>query len=158
AEGQRVAGARELDMRRGLLSLTATHRTVDGVTASGEELRLLSQADRATGLQLLRLCFDRDDVDVRLDAIFSMSGLGMEPLRVDADVAAWRTEVTRKAVAMAGAARLRLDGQELAPERPFSLRWIWRWRSKAGQVVELERSMAAARGLPGEDPAPAASE
>ena len=157
AEGQEVAGARELDMRRGLLSLTANHRTVDGVTATGEELRLLSQADRSTGLQLLRFCLDRDDIDVRLDAIFSMSGLGMEPLQVDTDVAAWRTEVTRKAVAMAGAARLRLDGVEIAPERPFSLRWIWRWRSKAGQVAELARMMAAARAGPHEDPAPAAS-
>jgi HAD superfamily hydrolase (TIGR01509 family) len=158
SEGQRVAGCRELDMRRGLLSLTATHRTVDGVTASGEELRLLSQADRATGLQLLRFYLDRDDVNVRLEATFSMSGLSMEPLQIDTDVACWGTEVTRKSVAMAGAARLRVGGQELAPERPFSLRWIWRWRSKAGEVVELERSMAAARGDRHEDPAPAAAD
>lgn len=157
-EGQNVAGSRQLDMRRGLLRASATHRTIEGVTVTGEELRLLSQADRATGLQLMRFCIDRDDVEVSLEAQFSTSGLGMEPVRADPDVAAWRTEVTRMAVAMAGAVRLRVGGRELAPERPFSLTWVWRWRSKAGQVVELERAMATARGGHDEDPAPVAAE
>ena len=158
SEGQYVAGARQLDMRRGLLRASAIHRTTHGVTVSGEELRLLSQADRASGLQLMRLCVDRDGVEMRLEANFSQSGLGMEPLLAEPDLATWRTEVTRMGVAMAGAVRVRVGGQELAPERPFSLCWAWRWRSKAGEMVELERVMATARGARHEDPAPAAAE
>jgi trehalose/maltose hydrolase-like predicted phosphorylase len=158
AERQYLAGSRQLDMRRGLLRATATHRTVDGVTVCGDELRLLSQADRACGMQLMRFSVDRDDVDMRLEANFSQSGLGMDPVLAEPDVAAWRTEVTRMRVAMAGAVRVRVGGKELAPERPFSLCWSWRWRSKAGEVVELERIMATARSGRHEDPAPAATE
>src|SRR5262249_3422849 len=139
SEGEALSSARELDMRRGLLRSTVTHRTSGGVTVTGEELRLLSQADRSMGLQLLRLWFDRDDLDVRLEASFSFSGIGMEPERLERDLAAWRTEVTDKGLAMAGAARLTVGGQEVAPERPFSLKWVWRWRSKAGEAVELDR-------------------
>jgi HAD superfamily hydrolase (TIGR01509 family) len=151
-------GARELDMRRGLFRSSFTHRTPDGVTASIEEVRLLSQADRANGLQLVRFWLDRDDVDVTFEASFSMSGLGLEPLRMENEVAAWRTEVSRRSVAMAGAARLRLGGEELAAEGPAFLRWVWRWRSRAGQVVEFDRLMATARAEPREDPVPDALE
>ena len=74
-----------------------------------------------------------------LEANFAMAGMGMEPLQLDRDVCAWRTEGSGKAVAMAGSATLRADGKPLVPERSFSLRWIWRWRSVAGQVLELAR-------------------
>ena len=50
---------------------------------SGSELRLVSLADRAVGLQLLRFSLDRDGIDVRLEASFGMSGLGMEPPRLE---------------------------------------------------------------------------
>jgi trehalose/maltose hydrolase-like predicted phosphorylase len=57
---------------------------------------------------------------------------------------------------MAGAARCRLNGDKLTPDRPFSLRWSWRWRSVAGQVAE--RLVAVARvDEPQDDPVPAAS-
>src|SRR5262252_2023089 len=45
-EGKTGSGVRQLDMRRGLLISTMTYHA-SGVTATGEELRLLSQADRA---------------------------------------------------------------------------------------------------------------
>src|SRR5262249_3205567 len=58
---------------------------------------------------------------------------------------------------MAGAANLRLDGVVLEPLRPFSLRWVWQWRSVAGQVAELDRLVAVARANSREDdPAPRA--
>jgi trehalose/maltose hydrolase-like predicted phosphorylase len=58
---------------------------------------------------------------------------------------------------MAGEATLRLGDDVLAPERPFSLRWAWRWRSVAGQVVEFDRLVAVARAdTPHDDPAPLA--
>ena len=46
---------------------------------------------------------------------------------------------------MAGRATLRAGDEELVPERPFSLRWVWRWRSVAGQAIELDRIVAVAR-------------
>jgi trehalose/maltose hydrolase-like predicted phosphorylase len=157
-EGEVLVGSRKLDMRRGLLLSTWTHRTPAGITVAGHELRLLSQADRAAGVQFLSLSLDRDGVDVRLEASFALAGLGMEPMRLEQDIGAWRTEGADKSVAMTGAANLRLDGDLRAPERPFPLRWAWRWRSVAGQVAEFDRLVAVARAdTPQDDPAPPAS-
>ncbi|MGA7386467.1 MAG: glycosyl hydrolase family 65 protein, partial [Pseudolabrys sp.] len=39
----------------------------------------------------------------------------------------------------------------LVPERSFSLRWIWRWRSVAGQELELDRLVTVARSDRGAD-------
>jgi trehalose/maltose hydrolase-like predicted phosphorylase len=156
-EGEMRVGTRKLDIRRGLLLSAWTHRTPAGITVEGHELRLLSLADRAAGLQLLEFSLDRDGVDVRLEASFSMAGIGMEPMRLKQDLGAWRMEGTGKGVAMAGAATLRLAGEPLAPKRPFPLRWAWRWRSVAGQVAELDRLVAVARAdTPEDDPAPRA--
>ena len=158
-EGELLLGARTLDMRRGMLLSAWTHRTPAGVTVTARELRLLSLADRAVGLQLVRLSLDRDGVDVRLDATFAMAGLGMETMQLEADIGAWRTEGTGKAVAMAGAATLRLNGSTVTADRPFPLRWVWRWRSVAGQEAELDRLVAVARADgPQDDPFPAATD
>jgi hypothetical protein len=86
----------------------------------------VSQADRAVALQLLRFSLDRDGIDVMLEMSFGMAGLGMEPLRLEPGLGAWRTEGSDRGVAMAGAVTLRAGGNLLVPERPFSLRWVWR--------------------------------
>src|SRR3974390_3811780 len=143
-EGEVLLGTRKLDMRRGLLLSSWTHRTPAGIIAAGRELRLLSLADRAGGLQLMQLALDRDGVDVRLEASFALAGLGMEPVCLERDLGAWRTEGTHKGVAMAGAATLRLGGDVLTPDRPFSLRWTWRWRSTAGEMGQFGRRVAGA--------------
>ena len=157
-EGEVLLGIRKLDLRRGLLLSAWTHRTPAGITATGQEMRLLSLADRAAGLQLMCLSLDRDGVDVRLEASFALAGLGMEPMLLEQDLGAWRTEGAGKSVAMTGAATLRLDGNLLTPDRPFPLRWAWRWRSVAGQVAEFDRLIAVARAdTPADDPAPRAS-
>ncbi len=155
--GELLAGVRTLDLRRGALHSELSFRTPGGITVTGNELRLASLADRAIGLQLLWFSLDRDGVDVKVEANFAMSGLGMEPVLLEPDVGAWRAEGTDKGVAMAGSATLRAGGELLVPERPFSLRWIWHWRSVAGQVVELDRIVAVARADTEEDdPAPVA--
>jgi trehalose/maltose hydrolase-like predicted phosphorylase len=154
--GQLLGVTRELDMRRGLLLSAWQHRTPAGITVTGRGMRLVSLADRATGLQLARISLDRDGVDVRLDASFAMAGLGMEPVQLDHDLGAWRTEGTDKAVAMTGAVALRLDGDPLVPKRPFCLHWHWRWRSVAGQVAELDRLIGVGRADEPDDPIPAA--
>ena len=156
-DGEVLVGWRKLDLRRGLLLSELSHRTRAGITIAGRELRLLSQADRSTGLQLFRFSLDRDGIDVRLEASFAMAGLGMEPMQLDQDIGAWRAEGTGKGMAMAGAATLRIGDGLLEPDRPFPLRWIWRWRSVAGQVAELDRLVAVARAdASEEDPAPRA--
>jgi beta-phosphoglucomutase family hydrolase len=156
-EGEMVRVTRALDMRRGVLLSSWTHCTPGGVRVTGEGLRLLSLADRATGLQLARITLDRGGVVVDLDAYFAMAGLGMEPTHLERDTGAWRTEKTDKAIAMTSAAALRLDGALLVPERPFSLHWEWRWRSAAGRVAELDRLVAVARADTLEhDPVPVA--
>ena len=145
-DGEVRFGVRQLDMRSGLLLSTWTHRTPAGVTFQARELRLLSLADRAVGLQLIRLSLDREGVEVKLEASFSMAGLGMEPMRMEESLCAWRLAGTGKSVAMTGAATLRRDGEILEPERPFSLRWVWQWRSLAGETCEFDRLVAVARG------------
>jgi trehalose/maltose hydrolase-like predicted phosphorylase len=156
-EGEVHLAIRRLDMRRGLLLSSWTHRAPSRVTVTGRELRLLSLADRAVGLQVLEISLDRDGVDVWLEASFALAGLGMEPIRMEQDLGAWRTEGTGKGVAMTGDTTLRLDGDLLAPERPLPLRWIWHWRSAAAQVMQFERLVAVARAdTSQDDPAPAA--
>jgi trehalose/maltose hydrolase-like predicted phosphorylase len=157
-EGEVLLGTRKLDMRRGVLLSSWTHRTPAGITATGHELRLLSLADRATGLQLLQLSLDHDGVEVKLEASFALAGLGVEPMRLEQDIGAWRTEGAGNSVAMTGAATLRLNGDVLEPERPFSLRWAWRWHSVAGQLAQFDRIVAVARADALEDdPCAAAS-
>ena len=154
-EGELLAGVRRLDMRRGKLLSNWSHRTPAGITVTGGELRLLSLADRAAALQFLRFAVDRDGVDVRLEASFDLSGLGMEPTRLEQDLGAWRTEGTRKGVAMATDVSLCLGGEKLAPEHPFPLRSAWCWRSVAGQPVEFSRLVGVARSdAPQDDPSP----
>jgi trehalose/maltose hydrolase-like predicted phosphorylase len=157
-DGELIEGLRTLDMRRGMLLAELIYRTKSGITISGSELRLVSLADRAVALQLLRFSLDRDGIDVMLEASFGMAGLGMEPMRLEHDLGAWRTEGSNKGVALAGSTTLRAGDKELVPERPFSLRWVWRWRSVVGQVIELDRIVAAARADPlAGDPAPTAA-
>jgi len=156
-EGEILLGIRKLDMRRGVLISDWRHRTPAGIVATVQERRLLSQADRAVGLQLLQFSLDRDGVDVRLEASFALAGLGMEPMLLEQDLGSWHTEGAERAVAMTGAAALSLDGDRLDPDRPFPLRWDWRWRSVAGQVAEFDRIVAVARSdTPEHHPAPPA--
>jgi hypothetical protein len=153
-EDKTLYGKRTLDMRRGLLVSAWTHRTAADITVAGREILLLSLGDRAIGMQLQRLTIDRDGVEVCAEANFALAGLGMDPERLEDDLGAWRTEGSVKSVAMTGHAALDLDGEVLGAERPFPLRWVWRWRSVVGQVAEFSRLIAVARAdTREEDPA-----
>jgi trehalose/maltose hydrolase-like predicted phosphorylase len=152
-EDKTLYGKRTLDMRRGLLVSAWTHRTAADITVAGREILLLSLADRAIGMQLQRLTIDQDGVEVCAEANFALAGLGMDPERLEDDLGAWRTEGP-KSVAMTGHAALQLGGEVLGAERPFPLRWVWRWRSVGGQVAEFSRLVAVARAdTREEDPA-----
>src|SRR5262249_57075975 len=128
--------------RRGVRLGAGRHPPPADITFEGHELRLLSLADRAAGLQLMRFSIDRDGVEVMLEASFAMAGLGMDPVRLEHDIGAWRLEGTGKGVVMTGAATLLLGNDPLAPERPFPLRWVWRWRPVAGQGAGFDRLVA----------------
>ena len=154
-DGEFLASVRQLDLRRGVMLADLSYRAHAGIAISGGELRLVSLADRAMALQLARFSLDRDGLDVTLEANFAMAGIGMEPLQLDRDVCAWRTEGSGKSVART----LWAGGKPLVPERSFSLRWIWRGRSVAGQEIELARLVTVARSDSlAEDPAPVATD
>ncbi len=82
---------RTLDMRRGTLLAVWRQRAPSGVVALVRTLRLVSQDDRALGLQICQLELDRDGIEVTLEACFEAAGLGMEPVRNEAELAVWRT-------------------------------------------------------------------
>src|SRR5208283_161272 len=149
---------RTLDMRRGLLVVKWRHRDPSGIVAEIVSLRLVSQDDRALGLQWLNFEVDRDDVDVTLEASFEAAGLGMEPAQIERELGVWRITDGSKSVAMAGAATLTLGGHLLTPDAVERLRWAWHWRSVAGQTTALERLVAVVRSdEPDRDPGQAAT-
>ena len=57
----------------------------------------------------------------------------------------WRTHSSGKGLAMATASSLQIDGQNLPPTALGPLKWSWSWKSRPGQVVCFERSVAVAR-------------
>src|SRR5262245_26590089 len=124
-EGEVLLGTRQLDMRRGLLLSAWTHRTPAGITATGRELRLLSLADRAAGLQFLQLALDRDEAGGQFRDGRPWHGAGA--------VGAGPRRLAHRGHAQGRGDDGRRD------DRPFSLRWAWRWRSVAGQVAEFDR-------------------
>ena len=107
-EGEVLAGTRRLDLRRGVLLSSWTHRNPAGITVTGRELRLLSRADCAAGLQLMQFALDRDGVEVTLEASFAMAGLGMEPTQLDEDLG---------------------RGARRVPARAWTPARAWRWRA-----------------------------
>ncbi len=156
--GRTLEHRRTLDMRRGLLLAEWRQRTPAGVIAHVRTLRLVSQAERALGLQLLSLELDRDGVEVKLEASFESAGLGMMAVRVEDELGVWRTADSDRGVAMAGAASLALDGHARVTEAAGPLRWVWHWRSMVGQEATMERIVAVARADTAEDdPGPVAA-
>ena len=156
--GTTLEHVRRLDMRHGLLLAEWRQRLPSGLTAKVRTLRLVSQAERALGLQFLTLEVDRDGVEVKLEAWFEAAGMGMRPLRIESELGAWRTVQSGKAVAMAATASLSLAGRATPPDAVSPLRREWWWRSVAGQVASLERIVAVVRtDTPTEDPGPAAT-
>jgi HAD superfamily hydrolase (TIGR01509 family) len=151
--GRTLRHCRTLDMRRGLLLAEWQQRVPAGVVAHLRTLRLVSQAERALGLQLLTLALDRDGVEVDLEASFEAAGLGMLPVASAPELGVWQTTESGKLLAMAGAVTLSLDGAPLAPAATGPLRWRWRWRSTAGQTATMQRLLGVARGdTPESDP------
>jgi trehalose/maltose hydrolase-like predicted phosphorylase len=143
--GNMLAHWRTLDMRRGVLLMDWRQRNRAGVIARVRSLRLVSLADRALGLQLVQIEVERDGVEVTLGASFEGVGLGLDPVLLEDDLGIWHTEESRKGLAVACAAELRVDGRVLAPNSVGHLKWVWSWRAVSGEAASFARLIAVAR-------------
>ncbi len=128
--GEILQHRRTLDLRRGLLIGDWHQRTPAGAEVRTQTLRLVSLADRAIGLQLVRLQIDGKPAEVTLEASFEGLGFGMQAMHVEQDLGVWRTMQSGHSVAMAGAAVLSVPGGEMAAATPFPLTWRWNWISR----------------------------
>jgi len=144
--GLLVSHSRILDMRRGVLIIDWRQRDPACGEVRVRTLRLVSQSERAVGLQLLTLEVERGQVSVTLEAEFDGAGLGFEVIRLQQDLGVWRSEQSGKGLAMASAALLQLDGTERAPSALAPLKWTWQWTSAPGQIASLARLVTVARG------------
>jgi trehalose/maltose hydrolase-like predicted phosphorylase len=148
---------RFLDMRRGVLLTEWRQREPGGVVVGAHTLRMVSQSERAIGLQLVRLEVEQGQVDVAFEALFEGTGLGLEEVRLEQDLGVWRTEQSAKGLAMAGAPVLQLDGDAIPPRALDRFKWSWSWTSVPGQIASFQRLVAVVRSDDlREDPGPAA--
>ena len=108
-------------------------------------LRLVSLSERAVGLQLIQLEIEDGEVEVTLEASFEGVNLGLVSERLEQDLGVWRTQRSGKGLAMAAASSLQIDGRDLPPTALGQLKWSWSWKSRPGQIVCFERSVAVAR-------------
>ena len=134
-----------LDVRRGVLLSESRQLKTPDVGIRLRTLRLVSLSDRAVGMQLIQLEIEDGEVDVTLEASFEGVNLGLVSEQLDQDLGVWRTQRSGKSVAMATTSSLQIDGHDLPPTALGQLKWSWSWKSRPGQVVCFERSVAVAR-------------
>jgi len=148
-----------LDMRRGAVLAESRHFDTSGVTLGLRSVRLASRSRRALGLQVLQLDIERGDLEVTLEASCDGADPGLTPERLEQGLGVWRTQVSRKHLAMAVAASLSIDGRDLAATSAGPLSWSWTWRVRPGQLICFQRLVAMTRReTPEPDPGAAARE
>jgi trehalose/maltose hydrolase-like predicted phosphorylase len=136
---------RTLDMRRGTLLTECRLSHASDLAVRLRGLRFVSLSDRAIGQQLLLLEFESGEVDVTLEASFEGLTLGLISERLDQDLGVWRTVGSGKALAMASASSLQIDGHDLPPTALGPFKWSWKWKSRPGQVARFERTVSVRR-------------
>ena len=134
-----------LDMRRGVLLSEFNDVKAPEVSLSMRTSRFVSLSERAAGLQLVRFHIQEGETEIELEASFEGVNLGLASERLDQDLGMWRTRHSGKRLAIAAAASLQVDGLELAASALGELKWSWSWKSRPGQVVSFERSVAIVR-------------
>ncbi len=134
-----------LDLRRGCLLAESRQLKAPGAAMRLRTLRLVSLSERAIGLQLIQLDVEDGEVDVTLEAAFAGADLGLIAARIEHHLGVWRTHKSGKALGMAVACSLRIDGHDLAPIAVGPLQCSWNWRSRPGQIVCFERVVATVR-------------
>jgi HAD superfamily hydrolase (TIGR01509 family) len=136
---------RMLDMQRGLMLTEWRQRDPSGVVVKVATLRLVSLADRALGLQLVRIEVEQGNAELTVDARFDNAGAGLDPVRLAQDCGVWRTEQSGKGLAIACNVALQLNGIEQLPRALAPFRWSWTCPVEPGRVLELQRLIAVAR-------------
>lgn len=144
--GETLSHRRTLDLQHGWLTAEWRQRMPpvdghEGVEASLRTLRLVSQADRALGLQSAELVLDRDGVEVEVEARVDLAASGLEVVTLDSDAVLLRTLATGRQVALA--ATVECDTGTPLDAPPLS--WRWRWNSTAGTPARLTRLVAVVR-------------
>ena len=135
-----------LDVKRGALLAECCLLKAPDVSIRLRTLRLVSLSERAVGLQLIQLEIEDGEVEVTFEASFEGVNLGLVSERLDRDLGVWRTQRSGKNLAMATASSLQVDGRDLAATAIDQLKWSWSWKSRAGQIVCFERTVAVTRG------------
>jgi trehalose/maltose hydrolase-like predicted phosphorylase len=140
-----------LDLKRGLLLTEWRSPGPDGPGVRIRTARLVSQARRAIGMQLIQVNMEEAGVPFALEAACDGLGTGLEQGVIEQGLGVWRTLHSDMGLAMADAASLDIDGgcAPATPLGPFS--WSWRWTSRPGQVAGFVRLVALARAT-GLDP------
>ena len=134
-----------LDMRRGVL-LTEDRLGDQIVTIRARTLRLVSLKERAIGLHVITLEIERGQLELTLEASFEGLGLGLTCERLEQNLGIWRTRYSDKRLAITAATSLQVDGSELVSARSGPFVWSWHWKTRPGQIVQLARLIAVARG------------
>jgi trehalose/maltose hydrolase-like predicted phosphorylase len=134
-----------LDVRRGALLSESRQLKAADLGIRLRTLRLVSLSERTVGLQLIQLEIEGGVIDVTLEASFEGVELGLMTERLDQDLGLWHTQHSGKGLAMATASSLQIDGHDLPPTALGQLKWSWTWKSRPGQVVCFERSVAIVR-------------
>ena len=134
-----------LDVKRGALLAESRQLKASDVRIHLRTLRLVSLSERAVGLQLIQMEIKDGEVELTLEASFEGVNLGLICERLDHDLGVWRTHGSGRGLAMAAASSLQIDGQDLSPTALGPLKWSWSWKSRPGQVVCFERSVAVTR-------------
>ena len=144
--GHLLSHRRILDLRRGVMLSEWRQREPGGVVVLASTLRLVSLADRALGLQLVRLEVEQGEAELVVDARFDETGAGLDAEHREQDFGVWQTEQSGKSLAIACAASLQIDDAVLSAEALGSFRWAWRCRAAPGQVLSFNRMISVVRG------------
>ena len=134
-----------LDVRRGALLSESRPLKAGALGMKLRTLRLVSLDERAVGLHLIQLEIEDGVVDITLEASFEGVELGLLPERIEQDLGVWHTRHSEKGLAIATASSLQIDGHDVSPTELGPLKWSWSWKSRPGQVVCFERSVAVVR-------------
>ena len=139
-----------LDMRRGALLTEWRAPEPRQLGVRLRTARLVSLRERGIGLQLIQMELDEGDVEVAFEAGCEGLGVGLVLGTVDENLGVWRTRQSDIGLAMAGDARLEIDGVHLPPASVGPLTWSWTWTTRPGQIVSFARLVSLARSRLGD--------
>ncbi|MBL8659960.1 MAG: glycoside hydrolase family 65 protein [Rhodospirillales bacterium] len=143
--GKLLTHHRVLDVRRGLMLTEWQQETEGGHLVQVRSLRMVSQAERSLGVQVLELKIGQRPVDATLEATIEGTGTALEIERLDDDLALWRT-TSGKWLSLANDAGVAINGKAMEAETVEPLKRSWSWRNDPSDHAMFWRTVAFARG------------